>query len=88
VTQRDPEPVCQDLADEDARRVLAMAVRQGIHVDVVGGVLLLSGPAPAPVREAWRGLLGRHREALVRLLGAAPGAAIEPDQPALPGVRR
>jgi hypothetical protein len=40
------------------------------------------------VREAWRGLLGRHREALVRLLGAAPGAAIEPDQPALPGVRR
>lgn len=72
-------------ADAEAKRVLAKAASQGVQVEVVRGVLLLSGRAPAAVREVWRGPLRRHRDAIARLLGGAPAASAGPEQTALPG---
>jgi hypothetical protein len=72
-------------AESDARRALRMAGRQGIRVQVIDRVILLSGAAPY-VCTQWRPVLERHRDAIVRLLGAP--AAAGPAQQALPGVVR
>jgi crotonobetainyl-CoA:carnitine CoA-transferase CaiB-like acyl-CoA transferase len=69
-----------------ARAVIDVARGQGIAIDVAGGVILLSGRAPLPVRAAWRPTLERHREAIVALLGAP--AASAGAQRKLPGVDR
>ncbi len=51
-----------NLAERKVRRARAA----GVGIDVVGGVLLVSGPRA--VADVWRPLLQQHRRAIVALL--------------------
>jgi hypothetical protein len=66
-----------------AAQAIAAARKAGVGVDVIGGVLVMSGPRV--VVAVWRPRLKRHREAIIELLAPAAPA---PAQAVLPGLRR